>query len=53
MLVKCVFGHAFVELIMDRINSVRIDFIRTSFEIKWYIYIYVWQIDMRSNFDKN
>ena len=31
---KCVFGSAFVELILDRIDFVRIDLGRIDFEIK-------------------
>ena len=32
------FGFAFVELILDRIDFDRIDLIRIDFEVKWFIF---------------
>ena len=38
-LTKCVFGSAFVELILDKIDFSIIDLVRINFEIKWFMFV--------------
>ena len=35
------FGSTFIELIIDRVDFVKIDLVRIDFEIKWFIYLIV------------